>query len=578
VNHRTYELNQLVGRVVNVRLDNKRLVGELRFSEANPEAAVVRGMVDEGTVTDMSLSAEPLRILRIQGEDGKTEVVKWTRWRPVEASIAGVGHDQSVGIGRALEDLSTAEPAITKEDSEMSDAAAVAEANTAEEGKGKENEAQGRIERGRQELDENFAVEQEERRKKAIQNLAKANQIGEDTAQAWIQRGCSLERVADDILKIHEERGKHQPQSVSALGLSDREAQQYSICRAIVAAHSGEWKKAGFELECHEEVAKRLPDKIPEKGAFFVPLEVQRRRTPVDLNHLMERVGIERALGIQRDLSTATLGAGGALVQTSVMGFDELLRNIAVLFRMGAQRLSGLRDNVTIPRQSASATAEWLGTETASPTETQQAFVQLALSPKTVSAYTELSRKLLLQASLDVEGLVNMDLAIVAALAADVAGLRGTGAGGQPLGLDNVTGVGSVSGSSLGFAGILEFQTDVATANVMPIRGGYVTTPAVASEMIQEVKYADTASPLWEGNIWTGTMQGFPAMSSNQVDDAVMYFGDWSKMVVAEWGVLEVETHPYANFPAGIIGVRVMYSMDVGVRYPAAFSRADTIT
>jgi hypothetical protein len=57
-----------------------------------------------------------------------------------------------------------------------------------------------------------------------------------------------------------------------------------------------------------------------------------------------------------------------------------------------------------------------------------------------------------------------------------------------------------------------------------------------------------------------------------------MYFGDWAKMVVAEWGVLEVETHPFANFPAGIIGVRAMYSVDVGVRYPAAFSRADSIS
>ena len=28
----------------------------------------------------------------------------------------------------------------------------------------------------------------------------------------------------------------------------------------------------------------------------------------------------------------------------------------------------------------------------------------------------------------------------------------------------------------------------------------------------------------------------------------------------------------------GIIGVRAMYSVDVGIRLPAAFSRADTIT
>jgi HK97 family phage major capsid protein len=290
---------------------------------------------------------------------------------------------------------------------------------------------------------------------------------------------------------------------------------------------------------------------------------------------LAQRHGLQY---LQRDLNVATPGAGGYLTQTTNMGFDELLRNISFAFRMGVTRLSGLRDNIAIPRQSAAATAEWLTSETDTAAESQQTFTQLLMSPKTVSAYTELSRQLLLQSTQDVEGLVNADLAAVSALAVDAAVLNGSGASGQPEGLDNVTGVGSVSGTSLGFAGILECQTDVATANVMPISGGYVTTPNVASLMIQRVKYSGTASPLWEGNIWNGMMQGFAAMSTNQVAAATMYFGDWAKAIVAEWGVLEVETNPFANFPAGIIGVRAMYSVDVGIRYPAAFTKVGTIT
>lgn len=430
-----------------------------------------------------------------------------------------------------------------------------------------------RIEAGRQEIDGERAVKLEEGRQKAIRNLAEANSIGEDTVQEWITRGYSLDQVADNLLAIHKKRGESD-QARSHLGMTDRETKEYSLCRAILAAHSRNWKDAGFELECHEEVAKRI-NKIPEAGSFFVPLDVQRRSTPVDLTALAQR----HQLGyLQRDLNVATAGAGGFLTQTSNMGFDELLRNISFAFRMGVTRLSGLRDNIAIPRQSAAATAEWLTSETDTATESQQTFVQLLMSPKTVSAYTELSRQLLLQSTIDVEGLVNADLAAVSALAVDAAVLNGSGASGQPEGLDNTTGVGAVTGTTLGFPGILEFQTDVAAANVMPIRGGYVTTPEVASLMIQRVKYTDTASPLWEGNIWEGSMQGFQSMSTNQVAAATMYFGDWAKAVVAEWGVLEVETNPFANFPAGIIGVRAMYSVDVGIRYPAAFSKADTIT
>lgn len=573
VMHRSYDLNSLVGRIVNVRLVNKRLEGELKFSKANDEAELVRAMIDEGTLTDMSIGAKPITVRRVQDENGNTEIVEWTRWRPLEASAVGVGADQSIGIGRN-KDSST----LTAEENAMSEKtkSPAAGVETVETTETPEERTVARVEAGRQGLDEDFAAKQEARRADAIRKLGQTNSIGDETVEQWIQRGYSLDRVADDILSIHKKRGEAGA-SKSAIGLSDKEAGNYSICRAILAAHSGDWKNAGFELECHDAIAERM-NKIPEKGSFFVPLEVQRRANAVSDQALLQVAQRHGLPHLARDLNVATAGAGGYLTQTSNMGFDELLRNASFAFRMGARRLSGLRDNVAIPRQSAAATAEWLTSETDTATESQQTFVQLLMSPKTVSAYTELSRQLLLQATVDAEGLVNADLAAVAALAVDAAVLSGSGASGQPEGLDNVTGVGSVTGTSLAFADILEFQTDVATANVMPMRGGYVTTPSVASLCIQRVKYSNTASPLWEGSIWAGNMQGFPAMSTNQCAAASMYFGDWDKAVIAEWGVLEVETNPFANFPAGIIGVRAMYSVDVGIRYPAAFSKAASIT
>lgn len=574
VNHNDRSLASLIGRVVNVRLEKKRLVGDLKFSQANPDAELVRGMIDEGTLTDMSIRAEPLKIQRTEGAEGRTESVKWLRWRPIEASVVGIGADRTVGIGRANKPQilsTTATPAASKEST-------VDNEETAAAGKSADDavnrSAATRVEAGREALDANFAADNEKKRQTAIRNLAKTNGIGEDTVQAWITRGSSLDAVADDMLKIFEERGKKSPQSISVLGLSSGETKNYSLCRAILAAHSGDWRNAGHELECHNAIASRT-DKPQEKGHFYVPMEVQRRQNPVNVAELAQR----HQLGyLQRDLTAGIAGAGGFLVGTTIASFDDLLRNISFAFRMGATRLSGLRDNITIPRQSAAATAEWLTTEASTPTESAQAFVQLAMSPKTVGAYTELSRKLLLQSSIDVEGLVNADLAAVAALAVDSATIRGSGVSGQPMGLDNVTGVGTVAGASLGLAGLLETQTDLATANVMPLRGGYVTTPAVAALMIAEVLYANTASPAWIGNVWNGTMLGFPAMSTNQVAAATMYFGDWSKLVVGEWGVLEIDTNPYASFAAGIIGVRALYSVDVGVRLPTAFTIATSIS
>ncbi|MEG7660796.1 phage major capsid protein, partial [Listeria monocytogenes] len=77
----------------------------------------------------------------------------------------------------------------------------------------------------------------------------------------------------------------------------------------------------------------------------------------------------------------------------------------------GARRLTGLQGNLTIPRQSGAATAYWLSTESTAITESQQTLGQLAFSPKTAGAYTEISRLLALQSSPDAESMVMADLA-----------------------------------------------------------------------------------------------------------------------------------------------------------------------
>lgn len=404
------------------------------------------------------------------------------------------------------------------------------------------------------------AVEMERSRRRGIENLCKANKIEDSVRDYWIATGLSVEAISDDLLKIMEERGKNAPKSEAKLGLTDKETQRYSIFNAIRAVVDKNWSNAGFELECSRAIAQKF-QRLPDPNKFFVPFEVQQR--PVG----------------RRDLTAASASAGGYLVATDNMSFIELMRNRSVVYNMGARRLSGLVGSVTVPKQTAAGTAVWLANEASTATESQQTFGQMALSPKTVGAYTEISRQLLLQSSPDAEGIVSSDLATVCALAIDVGALRGQGASGEPQGIVGTAGVGSVTGTSLAAAGVLEFQSDVAGGNLLTQSCGYVTTPAVAALLMARPELPSTGTTrLWTGNMLEGSMFGLRAMSSNQMSSATMLFGDWSQVIVAEWGVLEVEVNPYANFQAGIIGVRAMVSIDVGVRYGGAFSYASSIT
>jgi HK97 family phage major capsid protein len=127
-------------------------------------------------------------------------------------------------------------------------------------------------------------------------------------------------------------------------------------------------------------------------------------------------------------------------------------------------------------------------------------------------------------------------------------------------------------------AGIVEFQSDVAANNALVAGASYVTTPAVAGLLMQRQRFSSTDTPLWEGGMLDGRVMGFRAMSSNQMASATMLFGDFSQVIIGEWGVLELMTNPYSDFTRGLTGLRAWYTCDVAVRQTGAFSYASSIT
>lgn len=172
------------------------------------------------------------------------------------------------------------------------------------------------------------------------------------------------------------------------------------------------------------------------------------------------------------------------------------------------------------------------------------------------------------------------DLAAVVASALDLAGINGSGANGQPLGILQTSGIGTFSGTTLALAALSEAQQDILEANALlnPLTLGYATTPAVAKLLKNRQRFTSTDSPLWAGPLHDGEIEGVRSTSSKQIPTDTMLYGDWSQLLVPEWGALAVELNPYANFQAGIIGVRALSSCDVVLRHAASFTVATSIT
>jgi HK97 family phage major capsid protein/HK97 family phage prohead protease len=534
-----HDMADPIGMIDGARVEDSRLVVDAHLFETL-RAQEVAAML-AGGLRNVSIG---YRLYEVE-EDKKSERFTATDWEPYEVSIVTVPADPSVGIGRSEE----FEVRMIRQQAQTAKEEIVVSEETAAAGTSAETKVEA--------VRGPSASDLEKGRRTGIDTLCKACKIDDDIRQMFIASGQSLEEVGKDIDNIVRSRETNNPKVPSKLGLSDREAQKFSFGRALLAAATGKWDGAGFELECSRAIYQKTGKPI-ESNKFYVPYEVQESK---------------------RDMTVGTTTAGGFLVATENMSFIELLRNRTVAYRMGAQRMPGLVGSVTIPKQTVAATPIWLANEASTITESTPTFAQVALSPKSVGAYIEISRQLLLQSQPAAEQIAMQDVANVAAIAVDLAVLSGSGAGGQPTGITNTAGIGAFTGTSLAAAGVLDAMADVAAANVTPMSPGYVTTAAVAALLMARPELPSTGTTrLWMGSMWDGTIFDTRAMSSAQMAAATMLFGDWSKVVVGEWGTLEVETNPYANFQAGIIGIRAIITIDVGVRYAGAFSLASSIT
>lgn len=502
--------------------------------------------------------------------DDEPDVYRVVDWEPFENSLVTIPADNVVGIGRSAE-----RPAVRNEPVSQPAASAALQGATIMGDQVAAAGANAEVTTttttvAAQPRQGPSAMDLENERRSAIDNLCAAGNIDTGIRNVWVTSGASMKAISEEYMGILKKRSESAPK-VTQVGLSAGETRRFSLSRAIDACASQNWTQAGLEAEASRTIQQKL-NRSPNPNSFYVPWEIQERANMTPVEHLAYSL-------LRRDLTVATAGAGGYLVETQNVGFIELLRNQSVLFSMGAMRLSGLQGNISIPKQSATGSPTWLANEAASISEINQTFVQVAMAPKNVGGYTEISRQLLLQSNPSAEGIVVSDLAKVVALDIDLKGLNGSGASGQPTGILNTAGIGSVTGTSLAYDDIIEFQTDVFAGNALTGRSGFVTTGAVAGLCKQRVKFTSTASPLWEGRLEEGSMDGYRAMASNQMPAATMLFGDFGLgVVVGEWGVLEIEVNPYANFQAGIVGVRAIASIDIAVRYPTAFSAAASIT
>ena len=117
-------------------------------------------------------------------------------------------------------------------------------------------------------------------------------------------------------------------------------------------------------------------------------------------------------------------------------------------------------------------------------------------------------------------------------------------------------------------------MNDVSAANGIrtPSARGFVAHPGVELLLQRREKISGGGVPIWDGD----SIGGRRAVSSNDVPSGTLLYGDWSSVMVVNWGTLEVgltRSGSSSDFVQGKVSIRAVVTCDVVVRYPASSPR-----
>ncbi|WP_341649389.1 phage major capsid protein [Thauera humireducens] len=260
--------------------------------------------------------------------------------------------------------------------------------------------------------------------------------------------------------------------------------------------------------------------------------------------------------------------------------FIGLFHNSMVMRSLGARVLTGLRGDTVIPKQTGASSAYWIA-EGDALTESNPTFDNIKLQPKHVGALASISRQLLQQANPSIEGLLRDDFVNVIGLAVDKAMLHGAAANDQPVGILNVTGIQTASLATLSWAAVMAMLEKLGLENVTA--NHIVTHHKAATKLGSTLKAASSGSDYL---LQDGRMAGLPVSVTNQLDAKTgtpdkgrVLVGDFSQLIVGEWGSAEILANPYAAgyYEAGAVQLRILATMDMVCRNPKAFVLADDL-
>lgn len=383
-------------------------------------------------------------------------------------------------------------------------------------------------------------------------------------------RSGKTEEEFDDFVKEQNKTKTQGTRNMDQLGLNvnDSEINQYDFFRAIDAKLTG---KKTLETEISDEIAKRTgqnPDGI------LLPLSY--------LKKAASKSALTRAYNSG---SGDASGAENLVAQIlDASSFVDILRHQLVVARLGVKTVGGLVGDYAIPRKVSGSSNTWVGDSGAS-TESSAVFDKVVSKPKMLVSETQLFELARRQMTPDAQYLAVDDMLKARAVELDRVVLWGTGINNQPTGVANTAGVASLAlganGGAITRSALIDLMAALGNVDANVDNARYVTNFKVKAALMKLASDVGSGIFVWDefkelfavtnnipSNLTKGTGTGLSGM----------IFGDFSDVVVTEWGSPEMIVDGLTQAKYGKLNLYMRQATDVLVKRPASFAVIKDIT
>lgn len=265
---------------------------------------------------------------------------------------------------------------------------------------------------------------------------------------------------------------------------------------------------------------------------------------------------------------------GEKLVATEKKQVLSPLYPAMVLREAGATFLDGLRGDIEIPAYSGTTSA-W-ASEDGVAQDGKGSFTSVKLSPKRLTTTVTISKKLLLQDSVGAAEMINRSIfdSIAQKLESTILGSE-AGSADKPAGLLNGT---IANKGAVTYKRLIDMEAEAEAKGFGNDKLVYITNPKGRAVLRSTLKDKTTGA----GNFITDgkEINGIKLLSTANVagkvntDEDGLLLGDFSNLIIGQWGGLDLTSDPYTEAKKGAIVLTINTYFDAVVQREGSIIKA----